>query len=541
MSANSLFARRGMLSLLAITPALLSGQILQTATQQQAAQAERCGFDHRHSERLLSDPGYQQRTADFDARMLQGLLDGARGGGTLFVPVVVHVMETGTAITAITDNQIRDGIRWLNERYRKVAGTPGAGNGVDINIEFALAVRDPNGSCTTGITRHDMTGNATYMASGVFDVSSGITDASLKTIGVWDQTEYYNIWLVSEFDNNNGGGGLQGYAYFSSSHGTAVDGTVMLVNAYKDPVSITLAHELGHAFNVYHTFEGDVNGTICPPNATCGTQGDLVCDTPPHIRSANDWNVGGTNACDGNSSNALFKNNYMDYSGDACQNMFTAGQNTRIQSALTTDRASFLAVNGNMALVPPGPPTMDMIASSALLCGIGQSVKLYEWSKCIPNTYLTDPGLPGITFAWTITNGTETHNSVLQNPTFTLNSTGIYNVTLAVTTGLGTFTRTEHGMVIVVAAPVVACSPTSTNAGNFAQTVSNVVFNTFSNPTSTITNVAYTNLSCSQNTVVAMGSTHQLSVTINAGGSAAESLNGYIDYNNNGLCEHQAQ
>ncbi|MBP6697158.1 MAG: PKD domain-containing protein [Flavobacteriales bacterium] len=358
---------------------------------------------------------------------------------------------------------------------------------------------------------------------------------------MWNQTQYYNIWLISEFDNNNGGGGTQGYAYFSGSHGQPEDGTVMLVNAYKDPVGITLAHELGHALNVYHTFEGDVNGTTCPGNGTCATLGDLVCDTPPHIRSASDCNVGGTNSCDGNSSNALFKNNYMDYSGDACQNMFTAGQNVRIQGALTTDRASFLAVNGNMSLVPPGPPVLDMMASTALLCGVGQSVRLWDWSTCIPNTYLADPGLPGITFAWTITNGTETHNSSIQNPTFTLNSTGIYNVTLSVTTGLGTFNRTEHGMVVVVAAPVAACSPTSTNAGNFAQTVNNVVFNTISNATDAINNVAYTNFACSENTIVAVGSTHQLAVTIRAGGSAAESLNGYIDYNNNGVFEDPSE
>ena len=510
------------------------------AQQSSGTPAHTCGFDQHHRERLLTDAAYQQRLQAYEQQLAHFDM-ASRGGGTLFVPVVVHILETGTSITAITDDQVRDGIRWMNERYRKVAGSPGDGNGVDTQIEFALAVRDPNGNCTTGITRHDMTGNPTYMANGVFDASSGISDAAVKAIGVWDQTLYYNIWLVSEFDNNNGGAGTQGYAYFSSSHGQPEDGTIMLVNSYKDPTSITLAHELGHAFNVYHTFEGDANGTVCPPNATCGTQGDRVCDTPPHIRSASDCNLAGTNSCDGNSSNTLFKNNYMDYSGDACQNMFTGGQNTRIQAALTVDRASFLAVNGNQALVPPAAPQLDMAASRTLLCGAGQSVQLFDRSSCIPNTYLTNPGLPGVSFAWTITNGLNTYNSTAQNPVFTLGSTGVYNVTLSITTGLGTFNRTENGLVVVTPAPVAACTPTTGNQGNFAQTVNNVSFNGIANATSSINNVAFTDFSCTHNTVVVPGGTYPLAVTIRAGGSAAESLNGYIDYNNNGVFEDPSE
>jgi len=506
-----------------------------------AIHEESCGFDHRHKELLRTDPLYRQGVQDFDAFVRNFDASGTRGGGTLTVPVVVHVMETGTAITAITDEQVRDGVRWLNERYRKVPGTLGDGNGVDINMEFALAVRDPNGNCTNGITRRDMTGNATYMANGVFSDVSGITDASLKLLDVWPQTQYYNIWLISEFDNNNGGGGVQGYAYFSSSHGQPNDGTVMLVNAYKNPQGITLAHELGHAFNVYHTFEGDAGGGSCPTNAVCLSDGDQVCDTPPHIRSNSDCDFTGTNACDGGSAISLFKNNYMDYSGDQCQNMFTAGQNARIQAAISGPRASLLAVNGNMSLVPPGAPMLDFVASTALMCGTGQSVQLFDKSSCIPNTFIGGTGLPGITFSWSITNGTETHNSSQQNPIFTLNSTGVYNASVSITTGLGTYTRTEQGIVVVTAAPVAACSPTSNNACNCANTVSNVVFNTISNATSSSVNVAYTDFSCSQNTVVAVGSTYSLAISLRAGTSGAESMNAYIDYNNNGAFEEPSE
>lgn len=83
----------------------------------------------------------------------------------------------------------------------------------------------------------------------------------------------------------------------------------------------TLTHELGHFFNLNHTFNA------CD-GANCATSGDKVCDTPsadtPHY------------TCD--PSGSIFTNcgttqltmNYMDYVEDSCMYMFTAGQATRM-------------------------------------------------------------------------------------------------------------------------------------------------------------------------------------------------------------------
>lgn len=492
-----------------------------------------CGFDAHHQAMLLANSTYRSRVEAFDAQSPLMQVGEDRDNGAVKIPVVVHVMDAGNALTAITDDEIRAGIRALNERWRKVAGTAGAGNGVDIQVEFALAVRDPQGNCTTGITRYDMTGNPTYMANGVDGV--GLADATLKSLRVWDQFQYYNIWLVSEIDGNNGGNGTQGYAYFAGAHGSSIDGCVMLANNMRDPASTTLAHEMGHAFNVYHTFEGDANGTTCPSSGDCTLNGDFVCDIPPHIRSASNCNTGGTNSCNGGSSNLLFVNNYMDYS--SCGNMFTSGQKARITAALTT-RGTFLASNGNLSLVPPGAPTMDLRASTAIVCGTGQSVRFTDYSRCIPNTYLGDSDFPGITFAWTVSNGVSTYNSTAQNPTFTLATAGVYNATLSITTSLGTFTRTENGIVVVVTTPGTACTPTSLNpSGNYGLTVYNVAFNTLNSATSPITSTVYSDFTCSRNTVVARGATYQLSVSITSGSANPQVFSAYLDYNNNNVFE----
>ena len=260
-------------------------------------QGEKCGAAHLHNEQMQSNPNYALQMQQFENLVEQINNGSIPKVGTIYkIPVVVHVMSDGTSLTNVTDDQIRISIRTLNELYRKVIGTKGDGLGVDVELEFALAVRDPQGNCTNGINRISMTGNPTYMASGVFSNSAGISDAALKAVYSWDQTQYYNIWLVSEIDNNNGGAGIQGYAYFASSHGTSIDGAVILANNFKDVNSTTAAHEIGHALNLFHTFEGDGTGGTCPLNANCATDGDLVCDTPPHMRSVSNCNTAGTNA-----------------------------------------------------------------------------------------------------------------------------------------------------------------------------------------------------------------------------------------------------
>ncbi|MEZ4739203.1 MAG: GEVED domain-containing protein [Flavobacteriales bacterium] len=500
-----------------------------------------CGFDRVHEQRLLTDPRYAHRTQVFEGLVLAPGEDWTRGSGPFVVPVVVHIMSDGTALTELSDDQVRSAIEALNQRFRNVPGTIGDGSGVDLGVEFALAARDPNGNCTNGITRYDLSGNPDYAQYGVADGGNGISDFDLKDLDRWDPLRYYNIWVVSEIDDNNGGSGTQGYAYFASAHGEPYDGMVVLANSLKDHTSIVLTHELGHALNLFHTFEGDNDGTSCPPNADCTTDGDRVCDTPPHIRSPSTCPAGGTNACDGGSSNTLFVYNYMDYS--SCSDGFTSGQAARTAPALTVQRASLLAVNGNLSLVPPSgsAPIMDIHSSSTLLCGVGQEVAFYDYSTCIPNTFLGNTAFPGITFNWTVTNGVVTYTSTDHNPTFTLGQTGVYNATLAITTANGTFSRTEQGIVLVAAAPASACTPTTDNAGNYAQTVNNVSFNTIDNSTSTVTNTDYTDFSCSHNTVVAVGGTYALSIALRAGGTDAETVNAYIDYNNNGVFEDPSE
>jgi len=324
-----------------------------------------CGTDHLHNQKMQNDSIYKLRYLEIIENIKQAQkLKPIFNGETLQVPVVVHVMHKGEDIgvgSNISDDEIIVAIESLNNFWRKVSGTEGDGDGVDMEIEFVLAVQDELENYTNGINRFDMSFVSQYVNNGVNNSSTGgITDDELKQYVNWDPYKYYNVWIVDEIDNANcysGGNYTAGYAYYASAHGSYFDGSVVLNCALLDGSNSTWAHEMGHAFNLAHTFGSDLY--------SCGDDG--IDDTPIHKCSLYDdlyWDCDNNdvNACDptfnaqmspehfGNGTHQDHINNYMDYS--SCPDEFTTGQRNLALNTLITIRASYLAENGNTALVP---------------------------------------------------------------------------------------------------------------------------------------------------------------------------------------------
>ncbi len=150
------------------------------------------------------------------------------------LPIVFHIMHTGQAVgegANITDDQVIEMLAQANEMFRKVPGSNGDGEGVDTKIDFCLAQRDPDGNPTTGVTRHDLSNFPVYVADGVAhnSLSPGMNDEQMKEIACWDVDKYVNVYIVTEIAGNNGGGGIQGYAYLGPTYDCR-DGVVMLSN-----------------------------------------------------------------------------------------------------------------------------------------------------------------------------------------------------------------------------------------------------------------------------------------------------------------------
>jgi PKD repeat protein len=524
---------------------------------------EFCASDFFHEEKMKTDIGYRNRYLQMKDQLQQLQLQKNPVNGIYQVPVVVHVMHKGEAVgagTNISDADVKLGIQYLNNFWRKAAGSVGDGDGVDMQIEFTLAIQDEGGNCTDGIDRVDMSGVSSYVNNGVKRSTAGIDDYngdapvnSLKEYSIWDPTEFYNVWLVDEIDNANcysGGSYTAGYAYYSSAHGQAYDGSVVLICSYLDDTDVTWAHEMGHAFNLPHTFDGDNDG------ANCGDDG--ITDTPAHKRTSSfdpsiyfDCTNTDANNCDLSFNQEInpetgfrrntgthqdHMHNYMDYTG--CATEFTGGQRTVAIAAMTGARASFLS---GYALTPPLPATVDFSSAASVAC-TGSSVVFTDESTCTPNTY-TNTGYTGISFLWTFDNGVGTSfNSTDQNPSITFNTPGTYAVTLEVTNPQGTTSKTKNSYIIVTAgATAASCSPNlGTNFGNFNHTIWNVELNTINNTTSTSSNGddGYEDFSCSVNTTLQVGNSYDLSIGVKASNFGYdEEFCVWIDWDNSGTFE----
>ena len=325
------------------------------------------------------------------------------------LPVVVHVVHRGSAVGVeenISDAQIFSAIDGLNQDFRKVAGSNGDGAGVDTFIQFELAQRTPHDEPTNGIVRVDGRSVPGFEEHGIASSGGvyGADQVAVKSLTSWGGTDYINVFVVPEINGNNGAGGTQGFAFLGPTL-DARDGIVVLHNAIglvgnvkpETNLNRTLTHEMGHHLSLFHTFS---NTSSCGEEINCAVQGDEVCDTPP--TTVNDVNCS-TASCEG----AILEN-YMDYTPQHCQNMFTAGQRARMRSCLETARLGLLESAG----------TTPVAEHDLALTSVGNdmpSTCFPEWSPLavVTNLGVDVVGSFGMTAAW---NGGAPVRWIVENP-----------------------------------------------------------------------------------------------------------------------------
>jgi len=337
---------------------------------------ESCYFDQKLTEKLAESEQNIEVFNDMNLRIDQIIANNnmCRLPGDLhIIPVVVHVIHKGEAVgtdSNISDAQINSAIDNLTDTYRNEFGTS-----IDIEIEFQLAIRDPNCNVTNGIVRGDGSGVAGYTANGISASGPGADANTLKDLSKWNTDQYMNFWIVSEIDGNDGGAGIQGYANLPFAGYDEYDGSVMMASSFGyDPTNAepswplnfnrdnsTPIHEVGHFLSLYHTFAGDAGGGGCPANVTVGTDSDGCADTPPHIRSNSTCPADGTNnPCSVGTLNEV-KLNYMDYS--SCPIKFTANQKDRMRATIE-DPVRRGGLITSLALTPIAIAFVNPVAAS---------------------------------------------------------------------------------------------------------------------------------------------------------------------------------
>lgn len=329
---------------------------------------------------------------------------------TYVIPVVVHVLHNSNELenvgSNISDSQIQGAILKLNNDFQNTLG-----EGVDIDIEFCLAERDPFGNSTNGIRRIDAsTCNCDYSTKGMVGLlENNSNEIELKGLSNWPNTEYINIWTVSEINDNNGGLGIQGFATPPGAP-DIIDGLVVLASSFTSNNSVA-THEMGHFFSLYHTFQGDQDGTGCPPQPSTSTNGDMCKDTPPHRRSASfSCDLTGNNICY-NTPNIDFVENFLDYSAETCQKEFTGDQRMRMRCSLMEIRYPLMYSIGCIAPCP-GQTAAFTTETSFVLAG--------ELVEFVDNS--TGDG----TVKWYVNDVDETPTTVSTDFDWTFTSPGTY-------------------------------------------------------------------------------------------------------------------
>ncbi|TAH04127.1 MAG: hypothetical protein EAZ16_06100, partial [Sphingobacteriales bacterium] len=166
-----------------------------------------CGQKEITQQLYLKNPALQQLTKQLEAQLYErnkkiasGEIIPQQTNAVVTLPVVVHIIHNGGAEN-ITDAQVFAGIQHLNEAFANI-GYYDPSNGVNTDIQFCLAQRDPNNNPTNGITRdvsaYTVMGGPSYYSD----------DLNVKNINRWDPKQYINIWLVKSIP-----GSVAGYAY----------------------------------------------------------------------------------------------------------------------------------------------------------------------------------------------------------------------------------------------------------------------------------------------------------------------------------------
>ena len=364
------------------------------------------------------------------------------------IPVVFHVLHNN-GVENISDEQILDALDLLNRDYRLLnqdANNVHAefqGMPADIEVEFLLATKAPNGQCFKGITR--TLSALSYDGSDGGNQVDAIIAGNDVYNGTWPGNKYLNIFICGDI------GGAAGYTTKPSGwSATQMTNGIWVLHDYVGSfgtssvgTSRTLTHEVGHWLNLDHTWGPNNN----PGTASSCSTDDNVQDTPNCIGVQ--ACIMSSNTC--NSDNAYWGfdirdnvENYMDYS--YCSKMFTQGQKTRMRTALqsnNTGRANVISAANLVAVGAGTAPYLckaDFSSTRTTIC-VGDTLQFTDESYNLVNGW-----------NWTFTGGTPA-TSTAQDPIVVYNTPGVYNVSLTATDGGTTDAEVKNNFIRVLPAP----------------------------------------------------------------------------------------
>ena len=312
------------------------------------AQQRTCGTN-AYMESLMANPEMRQQYLDLQQQFENELArlqnaqyhrDGQSTNSTNVlkrIPVAVHYPSVSNG----SSETVKSCLRLLAQRQVNILNADYNATNTDISLWSAASsfypgvnVGDMDVSWEIATQNHP---SGTGLANGVLAVTFG-TDFLSGADSDTTWAGYCNLVV------RNISGGILGYSPLGGSpsngmtvvidnnaFGATMTGSPSSCSGYVPgaPYNLgrTLTHELGHFFNLDHTFAG------CGTN--CATSGDRVCDTPPSNAPHYTCDAPGSISTSCGTTPQLTMN-YMDYVEDSCMYMFTAGQATRMNAWYNT-------------------------------------------------------------------------------------------------------------------------------------------------------------------------------------------------------------
>lgn len=414
---------------------LLAGLILLSGLTQAQNQVVRC-YTTEMQENLRNQGQWPETDAQFERWLAEKMQHtDLSTENPRVLPVVFHIIyQQENNIWNISNAQVMSQLQVLNEDFLRLnpdtVNTPAAfqPSAVNTGISFCLAQRDPQGNPTTGIIRHQFASTTSW--------STGTFNSTVKPATIWDPTRYFNIWIA------NLSGGVLGYAQFptgsglpglSGSGSANTDGIVLLYSSVGRPPfnnfggvynrGRTATHEVGHYLGLRHIW-GDGG---CSVDDFCG-------DTP-----ASDAANFGCPVTHVSCGSVDMVQNYMDYTDDACMNLFTAEQTVRMITVLQNSprRASLLTATSCLPAVQR--PQGGFAQTADTIC-VGGSLSFSDLSTNQPTQWL-----------WQFAGGTPATDTTANPTGIVYNTPGTYTVTLIAGNGAGSDTVVRNFAVVVQA------------------------------------------------------------------------------------------
>lgn len=360
---------------------------------------------------------------------------------TYYIPIVFHVLHVGGAEN-ISDDQIIDAVRILNRDYSlqnadaanvqpefNASNPSRVAQPANIDIQFRLATKAPDGTCFNGIT-HTFS-SATNNGDGDVQLDA-IRNGNDVYQGEWRGDRYLNVFVV------NNANGAAGYTYYPSTWlGNKMENGIWILHNYVGAIgtsgahtSRALTHEVGHWLNLAHVW-GSTNDPGLPEN--CNTD-DEVTDTPNTI---------GVKTCKLSENTCGPKanvENYMDYS--YCSKMFTEGQRDRMRAAIVG------TVGGRNNLITASNLQLVGATGDVELCKVDFGVS--KRNICVNSTItFSDKSFNNIqSRQWEFEGGTPAI-STAKYPEVMYATPGVYKVKLTVSDGVSSLVKEELGYIVV--------------------------------------------------------------------------------------------